>query len=254
MALLDTVSSSADLHFQRTAARLLEEATPKPPLEPLLRRPQPLARISPQPDRLMAVRAARVPLLEAARPLLEILARVPAELDVTDQEGFHRALVREVVAFQSIAQDARLPSDDVLMASYLLCAALDEAVGRMPWGRGDGSTRPGWQGRLSVEMHRAGNGGEGFFLLLGGLTVRLDQYLDLTELMVMLLALGFEGMYAQRHNGLNVLRDIRHQVFTMVHAQRRADASPRWRAIEHLLRWRSLDEVLTEIGLEELFS
>lgn len=82
----------------------------------------------------------------------------------------------------------------------------------------------------------------------------LPQYLDLTELMVLLLALGFEGMYGQKRNGPNVLRDIRHQVFTMVYAQRRADASPRWRAIEHLLRWRSLEEVLTEISLKELFA
>ena len=72
--------------------------------------------------------------------------------------------------------------------------------------------------------------------------------------MVLLLALGFEGMYVQRYNGLNVLLDIRNQVFTMVCAARRTDASPRWRAIEQLLRWRSLDDVLTEISLEELFS
>jgi len=254
MPLLDDIPLAADRHFHRTANRLREEATPRLPPTPLLQRPQTLARISPQPDRLVTVRSARVPLIEAARPLLEALTRLPAELDTAGQDSLHHAMARELIAFQSVAQEAHLPEDDVLMASYLLCAALDEAIGQAPWARGDAATRPAWNGRLSMDLHRARNGGEGFFLLLGGATLEPPGCLDLLELMLLLLALGFEGTYRQRHDGSRTLGDIRHQVLAMVQTQRCAEVSPRWRAIEGLLRWRSMHEVLAETPLEVLFS
>ncbi len=254
MPLLEDVPHAAEAYFERTAARLAAASTPKPKPQPLLRTPQTLARISPQPDRLVTVKAARVPLIEAARPLLEALARMPAKLDGQGQDDFYRALVSAIKAFQSVAQDARIQTADTLAASYMLCAALDEAIAHTPWATANETTVRHWAGRLSIQFHGANNGGDGFFLLLGRSAIEPAKHVDLLELMLLILVLGFEGLYRGKQLGQQRLDDVRHKVYAMVYRERKAEPSPRWSAIERLLKGHALDAVLPTIAMNDLFA
>jgi hypothetical protein len=97
--------------FARAAGRL--DIASRPPQQPksVLQGQQELSRQSPQPDRLVAVRAAASPLFEAAGSLLDALsalARRQGQLDAARADKLHRQLVSEVASFQSICHDARL--------------------------------------------------------------------------------------------------------------------------------------------------
>jgi hypothetical protein len=104
MPLLEEVTLTAHRQLDQTAQYLAAAALPEPELKPVLKIRQDLARISLQPDRLMAVRAARVPPLEAARPLLDALAGMPGKPDVRPLDALHDVLLREVVSFQSVCR------------------------------------------------------------------------------------------------------------------------------------------------------
>lgn len=244
----DAAKSVQGAHATRVAA-----TAPNPKPQPILPVQQRLARISPQPERLVAVLAARVPLLEAARSLLDALARIPGNPDTGRLDDSHRTLMHEVAAFQSVCQDACLPYDNILATSYVLCTAIDEVSSNSLLGKATESTAQAWAGRLAPHFHGDNKGGEGVFRLLGYLLRKPQEHLDLLELMVLVLALGFEGIYRNAPNGRRVLHRIRAQVYSLVYIGRGGVPSPRWETIERLLKEDKLANVLSETTTD-LFS
>ncbi len=178
---------------------------------------------------------------------------MPRELDETQLDAFYRALVHEVISFQSVCQDARIPSDYIVAASYMLCTALDEAAGNSIWGKASESAAQIWAGRLAVRFHSDNKGGLGVFRIVGFLSSQPQKHLDLLELVLLVLALGFQGIYRDARNGRRVLDSIRRQIYSLVYLGRGADPAPRWVAIERLLRGDGLADVLAEIT-PDLFS
>lgn len=228
---------AAHNHFAQLAERLVAVATPKPLPKPVLASQQTLARLSPQSDRLVAVRAARVPLTEAARPLLLALARMPVQLDAAHVDALHRDLVHQVSAFQSLCGDALVRQEYITGASYALCTALDEAAGLSAWAMDPATGLGTWTHRqLAVQFHGDGTGGQNVFLLMARLLKNSSQHIELLELLLIVIALGFEGMYREASNGKRALDEIRHVVFEAVRSCR-GEAVPmaRWNLIESLL-------------------
>lgn len=250
--LTDAVPASVNL-IQKTRANVPVAVASKPKLQPILAAEQRLARASAQPDRLVAMLAARVPLLEAARPLLSALARTSGNFDEKRLDAFHHSLMHEVSAFQSVCRDARLPFEFILAASYVLCTALDEAISHsLPTKAGE-STVQAWAGRLATHFHGDYQGGKNVFRLLGFLFREPQDNLDLLELMVLVLALGFKGIYRNAPNGRRTLGGIQEQLFSRVYLGRGGIPSPRWEAIERLLREDNLANALSVITTD-LFS
>jgi type VI secretion system protein ImpK len=225
-------------HFERTAQRLAAAATPKPQPKPLLTSEQTLSRQSPQPDRLMTVQAARVPLIEAARPLLLALVHMPGRLDAAHANALHGDLVREVASFQSVCMDARICKECITGASYMLCTALDEAAGLSVWAMDATTGVNTWIGRLlALRFHGDGRGGENIFKFMAHLLKRPAEHVDLLELLLIVIALGFEGLYRRATNGKRVLDDIRHTLFSTVRSCRGDGMHmAHWNVIESLLR------------------
>jgi type VI secretion system protein ImpK len=253
MPLLEAVTVAAHRQLDRAAQTLAAAAVPKPKLQPVLPGRGDLARISPQPDRLVTVEAARVPLLEAARPLLDALARMPDQWVAMPLDARHQALLREVVSFQSVCQDAGLPHEHIVAASYMVCTALDEAAGNSARGNaGEPAPQP-WAGGLAPHFHGDARGGEGVFRILGFLVNEPQKNLDLLELTLLLLALGFEGLYRKASDGLRVLHEIRMRVHALVYIGRGGTPSPRWTAIERLLKGDDFSDVMTETT-KDIFS
>ncbi|WP_310634355.1 DotU family type IV/VI secretion system protein, partial [Paraburkholderia sp.] len=86
--------------------------------------------------RIRAAESADNPLLEAARPLLDALADMPAALDVAGVAHHRQWLVQQLRMFGKICGELRLPQEHAEQARYCLCSALDEAAGRSDWGNG----------------------------------------------------------------------------------------------------------------------
>ncbi|QSI33458.1 hypothetical protein GNX71_29380 [Variovorax sp. RKNM96] len=255
MPLRKEFTLAAYCHFEKTAQCLVAAATPKPQLKPLLMSEQTLSRQSPQPDRLVAVQAARVPLIEAARPLLLALVHMPGQLDATHADALHGDLVREVASFQSLCMDAFIRKEYITGASYMLCTALDEAAGLTVRAMDATTGVNTWAGRLlAVRFHGDGRGGENVFKFMANLLKRPAAHVDLLELLLIIVAIGFEGLYRRATNGKRVLDDIRHTLFSTVRSCRGDGVHmARWRVIESLLWARMLPGELGDTA-QALFS
>ena len=236
MPLRKEFSLAAYNHFEQAAQRLAAAAAPKPQPKPLLTSEQILSRQSPQPDRLVAVQAARVPLIEAARPLLLALVHMPGH-DAAHACTLHGDLVREVASFQSVCADAFIRKEYITGASYTLCTALDEAAGLSVWATDATTGVNTWTGRLlAVQFHGDSRGGENVFKFMANLLQRPVEHVDVLELLLIVIALGFEGVYRRAINGKRVLDDIRHALFSTIRSCR-GDGMHRahWSVIESLL-------------------
>lgn len=244
MSLQEGFQLAAQDYFDRAAEKLTIASQPRKRPEPLLTGPQELARQSLQPDRLVAVNAAPSPLFEAARPLLNALANMPEELDAVQVDALHVGLVQEVISFQSVCQDAKLRYEYIVLASYAICTALDEAAGKTKWG-GAQSTEVGtWAERqLAVRFHGDNRGGRNVFRAVGFMVGRLEVFpdmLDLLELASVILGLGFEGVYRHTLKGQRMLDDIRYRVLSIVDTSRKGGP-------EHLLvHWQGIERFIGE--------
>ncbi|SMG54174.1 type VI secretion system protein TssL, long form [Paraburkholderia susongensis] len=179
--------------------------------------------------RLERVQLAQNPLLEAAQPLLRMLADMPASLDSPAAVASLRSLlVREVGAFQKVCDKASLPWKHVAAVRYALCTALDEAANRTRWGGGGV-----WASRgLLITFEGEVDGGEKFFLLIGRMATDPQEYIDVLEVLYRILGLGFEGRYSVVVDGPRHLEQIRQRLLTLISGARdtmRLELSPHWR-------------------------
>jgi type VI secretion system protein ImpK len=209
---------------------------PPPRPKPVLAQAQRLARVSPQPERIVTVLASPVPLIEAARPLLGALVRMTQEPDYPMPDNFRSVQAHEVTAFQSVCQEARIRYEEIVAASYMLCTALDDVLNNSAWGKKSESTARAWAGGLATKFHGDNKGGLGVFRIIGYLLNEPEKHLDLLELVLLVMAMGFKGIYRTAPNGQRGLGRIRERVYALVYAGRGGNPSPRWAAIERLLR------------------
>ncbi len=172
-------------------------------------------------QRLAKVVAAENPLLEAAQPLLRALSEMPAVLD----ENYHaislkQALKNEITLFSVVCDEADISWKKMAIVRYCICTALDEAAHATPWG-----VQTGWsQSNLLNHFEGDNDGGDKFFLLVGRLSMTPNEYLDVLEILLRILGLGFEGRYSIVENGDRQLTKIRQRLLTLLQTSR--DALP----------------------------
>lgn len=166
------------------------------------------------------------PLIAAAAPLLDLILVLsegarhdsPRELrtQVTSEiQAFHRRLERHAVSLHSMR-----------VASYALCGAVDEAVLVSEWG-----SESDWSmNTLLWSFHQDSTGGENFFTYVADLALRPDTHVELVELLVLLVDLGFQGRHRVSHDGAYALETTRLRLHAVVHAGR-AEAPPPMDAI-----------------------
>lgn len=163
--------------------------------------------------RLENVRQAANPLLEAARPLLRVLADMPAQLPQDmSVEQLRNMLVREVMVFQRLCDQAQLPWKHMAVLRYCLCTAVDEAINRTTWGGGGIWARKS----LLISFEGEADGGEKFFLLIGRMAVHPHMYADVIEVLLRILGLGFEGRYSVIEDGGRHLEKIRKRLMHLL--------------------------------------
>ena len=124
---------------------------------------------------------------------------------------FHNQMARQSVAQQNIQ-----------IASYALCSALDEAVLTTDWGR-----ESDWRTETLLWMfHNDGTGGENVFKHLEELLLSPNMQLDLMELLSLLLDLGFQGQHRIAPDGAHTLESLRVRLHETLGAKRSKAPSP----------------------------
>ena len=150
-------------------------------------------------ERLKHISVARNPLLEAAEPLLLLLAQMPQELDPKVQVSlFQKLLQGEVRNFLTVCGKAKIAPQHIREASFFLCTAIDEAASGTSWGGSKGNIHVGaWAaGMLAQTFHEDTQGGIKFFNSVDRLSTDVEQNADLLEVMYYILCLGFKGQYS----------------------------------------------------------
>jgi type VI secretion system protein ImpK len=170
------------------------------------------------------------PLVAAAAPLLQLLARLRNTLSQPDAGDLRERAVRELRRFEQAARTAEIPMEQLRPAHYALCASLDDVVLNTPWG-----SQGAWAvGSMVSTFHQEVRSGERFFDLLAQLRQNPGTYLPVLELMYLCLSLGLQGRYRLSPRGMAELDRIREDLYAVIARQRAAAEpalSPHWQGV-----------------------
>ncbi|HVE08570.1 MAG TPA: type VI secretion system protein TssL, long form [Paraburkholderia sp.] len=169
--------------------------------------------------RITAVRDARSPLLEAARPLLRALADMPDALDERAAVHLRALLKQEVHAFTRVCEQANIRHDHMIGARYCLTTALDSAAVHTSWGT-DTDAGAAWaKDTLTTDSNDDLQGGDKVFLLIGRLLTEPDEHFDLLQVIYRILSLGFMGRYAHEADGARTHEAVRQRLYAEIRAR-----------------------------------
>lgn len=183
------------------------------------------------------------PIERAASSLITLLSKLAGSANHPDPAGLRERVTQEVRVFENNARMAGVSPEDLYVARYVLCTAIDEAVLNTPWGASSN-----WDMQsLLVTFHKEAKGGVRFFQLLNQLLQDPRRNLPLLELMYVLLALGFQGKYRYVDDGRQQLESLREQLYREIRQQRgefERALSPHWqgeqresRPLTHYVPW-----------------
>ncbi|RRV03893.1 DotU family type VI secretion system protein [Pseudomonas sp. v388] len=170
------------------------------------------------------------PLESAAGPLLALLTRLRSTIAHPAPASLRAQLLAYLRQFEERAEEAGVVRNDVLLARYVLCTALDEAVMSTPWG----STSEWGKQSLLITVHNEAWGGEKVFQLLDHCLQSPRERLYLLELLYLCMCLGFEGRYRVMNNGRSELEALRERTSAAIRSARgeyERELSPHWRGL-----------------------
>lgn len=198
---------------------------------------QPYAPQSPQPSSAPMAAApvsARSqglnPLEQAAGPLLALLTRLRNTIAHPAPASLRAQMLGYLRQFEEQVRQAGVAQDEMMLARYVLCTALDEAVLSTPWG----SSSDWGKQSLLITLHNEAWGGEKVFQLLDHCLQNAHQRLHLLELLYLCISLGFEGRYRVMNDGrsqLDALRERTAATIRSVRGEHERELSPHWRGL-----------------------
>jgi type VI secretion system protein ImpK len=170
------------------------------------------------------------PLLAAAAPLLQLLARLRNTLQPPDSGDLRERAVRAMSEFERAGRQAHIPVDQLRPAHYALCASLDDVVLATPWG-----SQGAWAQRSLVStFHQEVRSGERFFDILKQIRENPGNFLPVLELMYVCLSLGYMGRYRLSPRGPAEIDRLREDIYATIRRARPpgdATLSPQWQGI-----------------------
>jgi type VI secretion system protein ImpK len=170
------------------------------------------------------------PLESAAGPLLALLTRLRNTIAHPAPSSLRAQLLGYLRQFVERAEAAGVARDKALLARYVLCTALDEAVMSTPWGS---SSEWGKQSLLNTLYNEAW-GGAKVFQLLEHCLKSPREHLHMLELLYLCMCLGFEGRYRVMNNGRSELEALRERTSAAIRSARgeyERELSPHWRGL-----------------------
>jgi type VI secretion system protein ImpK len=146
------------------------------------------------------------PLLEAAAPILGLIARIRGA-EAVDAAALGKRVVADIQRFEDRARTLGVPVESIRIVRFALCATIDDIVSHTPWTPG-----AAWSVVLATVLTE-GAESERFFDTLETLRGRPAAHIDELEVMYLCLALGFEGKYRNQEGGRSELNRLRDQTF-----------------------------------------
>ncbi len=171
--------------------------------------------------------AGASPIVDAAAPLLSLIARLRNVLSVPDPASLRERTMLEIRGYEQALRDRKVPAELIRTSHYALCASLDDVVQNTPWG----SHGPWADASLIATFHREVRSGERFFSLLTRLTQNAGRFLPVIELMYLCMSLGMQGRYRLSPRGPAELDRVREETYLIILRQRgaaEAALSPHW--------------------------
>jgi len=151
-------------------------------------------------------------IMSLARPLLSVLTSLSQTHQHPNVNDLHSRTVQEIQNFVTNAQQQGIHPQQIQVAKYILCAALDETVLNTPWG-----SNSQWPGQtLQSIFHKENTGGEKLFTIMDRLSQNPAANIDLLELIAVCLALGFMGKYRVVNGGWSHVENIRIQLYQQI--------------------------------------
>jgi type VI secretion system protein ImpK len=171
------------------------------------------------------------PLAAVAAPLLDLLSRMAAGVQVANPGELRERAARGLRAFEADAREAGIAPDEIRAAHYALCAALDDVALSTPWGQGSiWSTNS-----LVSTFHQEVRAGDRFFDMLSAMQKDPGRYRNALEVSYLCLALGLQGRYRLARTGaadLDRIREGLYQLLTQIRGPWERELSPRWRGVD----------------------
>jgi type VI secretion system protein ImpK len=169
----------------------------------------------------------------AALSLISLASRLRQTAVYPAIDELRQRLTAEISGFENGLLQSGISGDQTRMASYALCAFLDEAILNTPWG-----AQSAWGHQsLLISFHKEAWGGEKFFDIVTLLVKQPAQNLALIELTYLFLSLGFEGKFRVLTNGGHELEKYRlelYQLIQRVKGDYERELSPRWQGLKDL--------------------
>jgi len=178
------------------------------------------------------------PLVAAAAPLLQLLARLRNTMTQPESGELRERAVREIRRFEEAGRARNIPLDQLRPAHYALCASLDDVVLATPWG----STGAWAQRSLVSTFHQEVRSGERFFDVMAQLRQNPGTFLPVLELMYFCLSLGYMGRYRLSPRGPAEIDKLREDTYAVIRRQRPATESglsPHWMGVKAPYRART---------------
>lgn len=170
------------------------------------------------------------PLIAAAGPLLQLLARLRNTLQAPDSGDLRERAVREIRRFEEAARARSIPMEQLRPAHYALCASLDDVVLATPWG-----SQGAWAQRSLVStFHQEVRSGERFFDVMAQIRQNPGNFLPVLELMYFCLSLGYMGRYRLSPRGPAEIDKLREETYAVLRRQTPPGdpaLSPHWQGV-----------------------
>jgi type VI secretion system protein ImpK len=169
------------------------------------------------------------PLITAASPLLQLLARLGTMQRAPNPQALRNRVVQDLGAFERQAREMGIAMDLLRPAHYVLCASIDDVVLNTPWGAASGWTSQ----TLMAAFHHGSRGADQVFEYLRQMQTDPAKFLPVIELTYLCLSLGFMGRYREARGGaaLELLRSEAYAVITAQHPAAEPELSRHWRGV-----------------------
>ncbi len=155
-------------------------------------------------------------LLDAGKSILVVLAELRRPQRNLDLIKFKKRVSLDLESFDVKAKNAGVAESNVLIARYMICAAMDEFVLDTPWG-----ANSNWsQNSLLSTFHQDSAGGQKFFDIIDKLLREPDGQWELLELAYLCLSLGFLGKYRIFEKGQNQLAHLKQKLYQAIRLER----------------------------------
>ena len=153
--------------------------------------------------------SASNPFCSQASSLLSLVPKMRVQTTHDNIPDLHQQLVTALKKFETIDSTSDISEKQKKVASYFLCALLDETILNTPWGH-----QGNWEEfSLLREFHGEGQEGKKFFIILKQLLQNPKRYLHLIELAYICMNLGYEGVFGLKENGPRTIAEYQKKLF-----------------------------------------